>query len=136
MSDHVPISLWGKDHWSTLAYIETRCVDHKGIPDADHMRTDYDLHPMRVGDRKAAFGMTDFKKKYPTRLNDGTERRDHDDWLCLEDAEHEGFVEILGTGVFPVYKLTDKGHSVLAALRKHKAQGKNFGEFRWPSSGA
>jgi hypothetical protein len=34
--DPVPIELWGKDHWTTLAYIETRCVDYDGVPNHDH----------------------------------------------------------------------------------------------------
>lgn len=126
----VPISKWGKDHWSTFAYIETRCVDHKGEPDKDHMRTDWDRHPGLVGERKIVLGGTQ-NKKYPTRLNNGTEISDHDDWDCAEDAEREGLLKDVGTGLYPRYELTKLGQNVAAALREHKAAGKSFGEFRW-----
>lgn len=45
----VPVEMWGKDHWSTFGYIETRCVDHDGVPDREHMRCDTDLHPGLAG---------------------------------------------------------------------------------------
>lgn len=130
--EHVPMSKWGKDHWSVIAYIETRIVDYKGVPDADHMRTDHDIHPQHVGNRKSLSPIS-LTKKYPTRLSDGSTVDDHDDWTCLEDAEREGLLESHGTGIHPWYKLTKMGHEVLAALRKHKAAGKNFVDFRWPT---
>lgn len=67
------IGLFGKDHWSTFAYIETRCVDHKGVPDRNHMRTDRDRHPALAGNMALTI-----QKKYPT-LARGCEIPDHDD---------------------------------------------------------
>lgn len=120
----VPLEKWGKDHWSTFAYIETRIVDRRGIPNKEHMRCDRDLHP-QFGHR----GTTG--KKYPTRLNDGTEQADHDDWSCLDDAEAVGLIENKGTGFNRVYVLTEEGKRCAAALRRHKGDGGNFGYFRW-----
>lgn len=30
---HIPMEQWGKDHWSLLAFVENRTVDHKGAMD-------------------------------------------------------------------------------------------------------
>ena len=38
-SSSITVDEFGKDHWSLFAYIETRCVDHKGVLDLAHMRT-------------------------------------------------------------------------------------------------
>jgi hypothetical protein len=94
------MSEWGKDHWSTFAYLETRAVDHKGYIDSRHMR----------GGFYTKLGEED---KYPTRLRgyDGTDpsrlsgvmRRggyaetrlvfNHDDYDCVDDMIAEGLVE-------------------------------------------
>ena len=119
----MPISMehWGKDHWSTLAYIETRIIDYHGGLDVRHMRCNSKLHPQ--------FQHIVEGKEYPTRLKEGTIVHDHDDWSCVEDMEAEGLLISLGTGLSPVYKLTDKGYVIAAALRKHKAEGGNFASF-------
>lgn len=64
----VPVAAWGKDHWSTLAYVETRTVDHKGLLDHDHMRCSPGLHPMLhgVGRRKSHSAMP--PTEYATRV--------------------------------------------------------------------
>ena len=36
---------FGHDHWSAFAYLETRCVNHRGRPDTRHMRVDLKRHP-------------------------------------------------------------------------------------------
>lgn len=125
----IPIDLFGKDHWSTFAYIETRCVDHKGEPDKNHMRTDPDLHPGLGGETQSRL-MVYGKKKYPTRLNDGTEIHDHDDWNCIKDLETAGLLKWDGTGLFPVFVLTDKGKTVAGRLRAYKAGGGGFHTFK------
>lgn len=120
----VPIEKFGKDHWSTFAYIETRIVDYKGLPDRRHMRTHAKLHPM--------LGHLD-GSAYPTRLKNGETLVEHDDWSCLDDCEEHGLLENIGTGVNRCYKLTESGKKVAAALRDHKAAQKNFADFT-PSS--
>jgi hypothetical protein len=118
----IAMSRWGKDHWSTLAYIETRIVDHGGEPHIHHLRCDKDLHPQfaHPGSLRG--------EKYPTRLVDGV-IESHDDWSCLDDAEAEGLLRNVGTGFNRVYELTDLGMIVCNAIRNHKAEGGSFGNF-------
>jgi len=123
----VPLARWGKDHWSLLAYIETVCVDKHGEIDLQRMRCDPDRHPQflylrGIGDELAC------KTKYPTLLKGG-ELPDHDDWDCLDDLEAVGLVENIGFTMEPRYTMTERGHGVVAALRKHKASGGKFAEF-------
>ena len=66
------VSQFGKDHWSTFAYIETRCVDRKGRLEKRNMRCDVDRHPGHVWPympRELLAGT----KKYPTILRGGME---------------------------------------------------------------
>lgn len=133
--DPVPVRLWGKDHWSTFAYLETRIVDHNGMPNLDHMRPDVDRHPA-MGNRATANRSPDSMKKHPTRLKDANGKQlflyDHDDWDCADDAEAAGFLVNNGSGINRMYALTDLGAEVASAIRQHKASGKNFHTFRWP----
>lgn len=126
MSDHISIDRWGSDHWSTLAYLETRIVDHRGVPHLDHMRVDMDIHP-QFDNQGSRF---DSKKRCPTRLNDGTTVEKHDDWSCAEDMEREGLLEWNGTGINPVFSLTEKGWQIAMALRRHRASGGQYKDFR------
>ena len=124
----IPVSQWGKDHWSTLGYIETRCMDHRGLSDRAHMRCDTRLHPQFANEVNRALP----DKKYPTRLRDGVERGLHDDWSCLDDAEAAGFAENIGTGINRCYRITEHGERICAALRAHKRAGGNWANFVWP----
>lgn len=124
--DGVPTELWGKDHWATFTYIETRCVDYDGEPNRNHMRTDRDVHPHLVGHMVARDCPG---TKYPTRLRGGVSLTSHDDWMCLDDAEKAGLLSVKGTGMQPFYELTDYGRRMIAAIREHKSKGKKFSEF-------
>lgn len=125
-SDPVPPAAWGRDHWSTFAYVETRIVDHKGVPDRRHMRCDPALHPQfaHEGSRMGT--------PSPTRLREG-ERQGHDDWSCLDDAEAAGLLRNAGTGLNRVYVLTDEGRRVADLLREHKRTGGRFATFSYPA---
>ena len=125
----IPIERWGKDHWSTFGYIETRIVDHKGVPSLAQMRCDPDIHP-QFGCHADVGTESDPDKRFPTRLNDGELTR-HDDWSCLDDAEAVGFLENTGTGMHRVYRFTDEGLEVAQKLRAHKAEGGQFAEFSY-----
>lgn len=118
----IPIEKWGSDHWSTFAYIETRCVDHDGAPDVRHMRCDRDLHP------QFSHAGCDNGTKYPTRYKGG-ELADHDDWSCMDDCELVGLVENKGTGLHRVYKLTALGKLIAGQLRSHKMNKGSFATF-------
>ena len=152
----VPIEYWGRDHWSTLAYVETVCVDNKGRISLARMRCSAKRHPAllsAVGDNTG--------REYPTFLKEG-ELTDHDDWDCLLDMESIGYVKIHGGSVGilvdvepgkrgplairaprkplnffnrseirypPKVRITDKGAEMCATLRRHKSQGGNFKDF-------
>lgn len=131
----VPVSEWGKDHWSTLAYIETVCVDSvttKGIGSIvfDRMRVDRHRHPMLIGRRQAVSfsGVRDNEKNYPTRLRNDRELHDHDDWDCLDDMEKAGLVEVISQANGRV-RMTDAGLAMAAKLRAHKARGGKYADF-------
>lgn len=120
----VPIELWGKDHWTTFAYVETCVVDNGGQLNLARMRCDPDLHPL-FANRTNGIGRT----KYRTRLSDGSQLEDHDDWSCADDAETAGLLVNNGTGVNRRYALTPLGEKVAAELRRHKGRGGQFAEF-------
>lgn len=123
---------FGKDHWSTFAYIETLCVDGRGEPDIRRMRCDADRHPHWVHVSPAFAG-----KKYPTRLKCGVEISDHDDWDCALDLARAGLIEVGGSGLHPAFKMTVEGTRVAAMLRAFKANGGNFATFDpGPAQGA
>jgi hypothetical protein len=103
----VQIRRWGKDHWTTFAYVETRWVDHRGMLSHDQMRCDRQRHPMfySAKRRPILFGTDADGAKYPTRLKTETRAADgrwgmveltgHDDYDCLDDAIREGLVEVI-----------------------------------------
>jgi|GEM_PF-1204736 len=136
--DYVPVADWGQDHWSTFAYLETRAVDGKGIIDNLKMRCNARLH--REFMQKGPFGMIHDGAKYPTLLAGGVKLEPHDDWSCLEDMVAAGLVkafyrrksytEAFGHSEAKM-EFTNTGLAVAAALRKHKARGGNFRDFRY-----
>lgn len=138
----IPMSEWGHDHWSTLAYVETCVVDNRGFLDSRRMRGEGDRYPTRL--RRTDLGLE--------RLEVG-----HSDWDCLADfmaaglavpaegttakgrilwSELEARVQKSGTAAARYetarFVLTPKGLKVAAALRAHKAGGGNFAEFAYP----
>lgn len=123
-TQHQPIEVWGKDHWSTLAYLETRWVDHGGVINVGHMRCDRRRHP--------AFAHVGSNKTYPTRLKGSAQIEAHDDWDCLDDFEAAGLVHVEGAaGGIPIVKFTPSGNKAAAALRAHKGNGGSFGNFEY-----
>lgn len=116
----IKVDQFGKDHWSTFGYIETRVVDHEGHLAKQHMRCDPTRHPAHAH----APG-----KCPSTRLRDGN-IDNHDDWDCAEDLGTAGLITIGGTDMYPVFALTEEGVRVASLLRAHKAKGGNFSTFR------
>lgn len=117
----VPIGEFGKDHWSTFGYLESRCVDCGGVVAIEKMRCDADRHP--------GLAHMGCDKKYPTILRGGRELSDHDDWDCVDDLEAAGLLVQVGTGVNPRVRLTGYGWNIAGCLREHKAGGRAFAEF-------
>ena len=123
----VPIGEWGKDHWSMLGYIESCCVDSRGVLDLRRVRCNPRRHPhLALAQHVTKPG----SYPYPTRLADGAEEPEHDDWHCFYDIEAAGLLRDIGTGIRPVAKLTMLGEAIAAQLRRHKASGGSFKSFR------
>lgn len=115
----IPPELWGKDHFSTLVYIESVCVDGRGVPKAAKMRTGPGR--LRRGDTSGPPG--DYGgEEYPTRLGNGVSLYNHDDWDCVDDMIEVGLVVAHGTGLNPVFDLTPAGWMVAGMVRRHLAR--------------
>lgn len=114
----IPAERWGRDHFTTLMYIETCVVDQGGIIRGEKMRSR--------------------DPGYPTRLRDSQENN-HGDWDCVEDMREAGLLEggerntfeayYVGEGPNPkkepikAFRLTDKGWKLVHALRRWKGEG-------------
>lgn len=122
----VPFERWGKDHWSTFAYVETRIVDHGGYLDPRHLR-----------------GCNGDASMYPTRLRgkfgESIHLFGHTDLDCIADAVAAGLLEggraTQRDHDYSIkrltwhYQLTPKGHVVAGRLRAHKADGGQYHGF-------
>lgn len=126
----VPTELWGRDHWSTLAYIEAKLVDGDYSVKFDpRMRQGRRNFRVLSKGRGCAGGVV-MQPEHGSRLSDGTILPWSDDWACVQDMLADGLFEDgeWDTG-FPL-KLTEKGYAVAAALRKHKAEGGTYSNFK------
>jgi hypothetical protein len=95
----IPIEDWGQDHQTLLMYVESRCTDNSGVPDNRHLRP--------VGN--------------DTRLPGGKVLAEHSDSDCLDDFEAAGLLIRHGTGINPVFELTDAGWEQAWKLRRARA---------------
>lgn len=119
----IDVKLFGKDHWSTFAYVETCCVDNRGFLDNRRLRINETKRPIRSN------GLG-WQQSWGTRLKDhSTPDPNHDDIDCLNDLENVGLIESIGTLLNPRYKLTDKGKGAASQLRVFKMNGSNFIDF-------
>jgi hypothetical protein len=119
----VPIADFGQDHWSTLAYLETRAVDHRGLLQREHMRVDPARHPLHA--HRGSQGMVS-----PTRLAANQELDNHDDYDVIDDLVAAGLLHPLGgTGLQPRVALTEEGWRVAGLLRRWRAAGCSFNAF-------
>lgn len=111
--------MWGRDHWSLLAYIEDGCVNspiRSFRVDKRKLQTNLNRHPQHM-----PAGHPD-GSEYGIRLSDGTELEGsaYDEWDCLDDLEREGYIMSVGTGQNPAYEMTEIGHQMASRLRQHK----------------
>lgn len=132
--EFVPPELWGRDHFSTLAYIENQLVDNEYCVAFDpHMRqnrTNYRTLGELAG-AKVKYGVV-MSPEHGSILSDGTYLSWHDDWCCVQDMLHyklfDGEDDDFDIGFS--LKLTELGYNVVANLRKHKAEGGTFSTFK------
>jgi hypothetical protein len=148
-SDYVLPPLFGKDHWSTLAYAETVMVDVGGFQVGFDVRMrqsrrNYRVmremcrRPKRV--RQGPDHGCMWESKYSTVLADKSMVEGHDDWSCIQDMAQAGFFtvgeQIVGADqVEPgvILHLSPLGRSMAERLRAYKAAGGTFGNFRFES---
>jgi hypothetical protein len=110
----IPIEHWGRDHWTTFAYMANRIINYSGVLDKERMRCNPNSHPY--------FAHRGTTPPFPlTRLMGMEPPPDHDDWSCLEDAEAIGLIEDLGTGLNPRFAFTELGWAVWHAFDRHIA---------------
>jgi hypothetical protein len=112
----IDVEKLGRDHRSTLLYVETRCVDYSGKVEIKQLRCNPLRHPLFAHEG----GWDD---DYSTRQAKGVEHVvGHDDWDCIDDMETMGLIEWNGTGPQPVFKLTDAGWTFAHVLRRQRAE--------------
>lgn len=142
MSDtYIEMSQWGKDHWSTLAYVETVMVDCGGFQvgldprmrsNRRHLRVMHQEcpRPKRAGGRSSGLAVA-MDVNSGSRLRDGSTVRGHDDWMCVQDMAHAGLFTVGAGDVEPrvTLHLSALGKQVASRFREHKAAGGNFVEF-------
>lgn len=146
----IPLNRWGKDHYATLAYLETRAVDHGGLIQNAHMRTSIKRHPLFVA--RGSLGPPTDGERYPTSYKDG-QMTEHDDWDCLDDMVQAGLLAVkpanpelwevpvgsrgpikyrrsIPTKELKVtVKLTELGQKVAGELRAHLQRKRRYAEF-------
>jgi hypothetical protein len=132
----VPLMLFGKDHWSLLAYVETCAVEQEPL-DKRRLRCNEHTHHLHAVNFNVGSSMA-WKPEYGTRLTGFFTAKDshkpqlqipnHDDWDCLNDLEAAGFIDVISEATAAVC-MTDDGNRVVAALRKYKTSGGQFDTF-------
>lgn len=140
---NVPVSKYGKDHWSMLAYVETCCVDGRngvGILNNTRVRCNGATHPLHDANSHSSswkpeystrlFGFFDFPDRGDTAkaVAAGLQVLGHDDWDCLNDLEAAGYIEVISESNGHV-RMTKEGSRVNGLLREHKAGGGMYANF-------
>lgn len=146
---------WGRDHWSTLLYVDTRIVDHHGLLHANPRDSP-------SGPRGSDPHMR-ISSEYPTRLlNPKADVRGHTDYDCLADAIAAGFLgsrprpgtvrvryssrypdgpiedlpddptgdDLLDVGNAVQFYWTERGYEMISRLRRWRAERNPIEEFR------
>ena len=117
-------SQFGKDHWSTLLFLETQIVDKQFPIDLNRLRINSTKRPFR---NSSPFG---WKDDYSTILKNGEKEIGHDDIDVVNDFEDFGYLKNNGTNINIYPMLTERGYSVVSALRRHIANGGSTRNFR------
>lgn len=132
----VPLSRFGRDHWSLLALVEHICVENRGCVSDVHrqkFRTNIKRHP-GYGYFPLGVSGHQWKYEYGTRLkgfpdSPRSQLATHDDWDCAADLESAGLIKNLRTAMNPVFRLTLLGGVLSNLLRLHKSAGGTFSSF-------
>lgn len=129
MVDLIPFSNWGRDHWSTLAFIETVMVEKGSFPIMGDARMRSNRRNFRVMPAANAMCMD---LESGSLLADGTTVKGHDDWCCIQDFAAEGLLDKAQEeiDIGETIKFSDLGISIAHKLREHKIKGGSFGTFK------
>lgn len=143
---YIPISYWSKDHWSTLAYIDSVMTDQGGFQVGFDIRMRQNRRNYRVmseqcprprrNSRPARIGaMASGAVMTPTDttvLCCGATTESHDDWSCVQDMAQAGFFDGSPEQIEPcvVIHFSELGHAAMDRLRRHKQNGGSFTDFR------
>lgn len=133
---NVPMERWGKDHFTTLLYLETRAVDYRGEVAPEKMRTS--RRNWRLAGRVHRSVNIMGKDEYPTRLRPTQSERatfdsvdllgGHDDWECMFDMAEAGLLtfevadERRSYPLKVTVKMTDKGREECKEARKRREE--------------
>ena len=141
----IPMAHWGRDHWTTLAYMDHVMTDCAGFevgldPRMRSNRHNYRIMFPRAARRPARLGQTAaaqalaiaMKPEHTSRLSGGAVSTNHDDWSCIQDMAAAGLLTVDPSGVEPgeVLHWSDAGRALAAELRAHKAAGGNCSVFQ------
>lgn len=112
----IPLRRFGKDHWSLLLYIESRCVDGNGKLESRCLRDR--SRPGWVG-------------SYATIAKSGQKISGHDDWNCIIDLEAAGLIRAIESlDSAAAFQITPEGWKLVSRLRQNRAAGKLDANFR------
>lgn len=119
---------WGRDHYSTFAYLGhvVHNPELQGHPDRRKMRCKPGNHKQ---DGLMALVFRD--AKYPTRLQGGVVLDDHDDWDCAADIVGAGLLVDVGSGMFPCFKLTERGLAVWSYIARTRPTAGSMDSLTW-----
>src|SRR5277367_6377126 len=106
---------FGRDHWSTLAYIECINVDGTGCPVLERMRCNPTRHPGLAAAKRGPQAF--WETSWSSHTKRGVMLTGHDDFDCVNDLEKAGLIVVHGTGINPVYRLTSDGWRTVGELR-------------------
>lgn len=129
--ESVPLVRWGKDHWSTLAYVAACVAKHRGYLRLEKMRCNPLLHHRLVPRGTSLAASSAYA---PTHLAGGRTIEKHDDWSCVEDMIAAGLVTMseegnATAGKSPRFALTAAGRLLAHALAVHRTCGGQFETF-------
>ena len=132
----VPRERWGKDHWSTLLYLESCAVNQRGRIEHAKMRTS--RRNWRLAGSVHGVANVMSPDEYPTRLALlQVERAEfdavhliggHDDWECVQDFADASLLTLEVNEDHPVFPLpvtctlTSAGYQAAAEARKRRAE--------------
>lgn len=145
IDEYIAPDRWGKDHWSTLAYIETRIVDYGSYTIGIDTRMRATRRTFRLMYEARAFMNSAAERVAESGtgrtvsgingsvLNDGAVVAHHDDYSCLEDFAAAGLLSVTSEqfAFGANFTLSELGWAVSHQLRRWKARGGNFASFRW-----